>query len=294
MPVALPSLQVIEMRGPDAVAFAHAQFSSDVQALACGHWHFSAWLSPQGRVRCFFHLLRDDDEHLRMVLRGGNAIETATELQRFVFRSKLELRVPEDIQVFGCTDAHEVNATCGDVATGSAIAGNIHNTTVSIHGAPPRWLLLCNAGAIQSSLTDSAMRQNQWLRQDIHAGMPELAAVLKDQLLPQWLGLDRLGAISVKKGCYPGQEIIARLHFKGGNKRGLYFIEIHGKCLPEPGAEIVSTSTRLEAAGRIVTATRAEDGQVIALAALQDAFAAAPLQIVDQTSSEIGARTRFI
>ena len=65
-------MALLELTGPDAVAFAQAQFSNDVPSLADGHWQWNAWLSPQGRVRFFFHLLRDDAQHLRLLLRGGD------------------------------------------------------------------------------------------------------------------------------------------------------------------------------------------------------------------------------
>src|SRR6185312_5176981 len=161
--ISLPS-QVLELTGADAATFAHAQFSSDVLALADGQWQWSAWLSPQGRVRAFSRLLRTNASHLTLTLRGGDAEWLRAELSRFVFRAKVQM--------------------------GAA------------HG-----------GASQTTALE-----------DIRAGIPEIGVELRDQLLPQWIGLDRLGAVSVRKGCYPGQEIMARLHFKGGNKRSLYRI----------------------------------------------------------------------
>lgn len=111
---------------------------------------------------------------------------------------------------------------------------------------------------------------------DIRAGLPEIGAELCDKLLPQWIGLDRLDAVSVKKGCYPGQEIMARLHFKGGNKRSLYRLRWSGNAVSTPGT-LLRDRARAEA-GVIVTAARdAEAGCVEALASLSDLAADAPL-----------------
>ncbi|MEO8803284.1 MAG: folate-binding protein [Rudaea sp.] len=293
MAIALPSLQVIELRGLDAVAFAHAQFSSDVRTQYNGQWQFSTWLSPQGRVRAFFHLLRDADDRLRMVLRGGNPGEVAAALTRFIFRSKVELRVLEDIQVFGCTQAQAIAECCGDVAQGTTTTGNVQHTSLCIQGETSRWLLLLDAGSSKPSSTEPGMDRNQWRLADIRAGLPELAPALQEQLLPQWLGLDRLGAISVNKGCYPGQEIIARLHFKGGNKRSLYLVEFDGVGPPEANAHLVSCDERQESAGRIVMAAQSAENRIVALAALHDELAKACLRFTDSPGREIGARIRF-
>ncbi len=83
--------ETLLIEGPDAMTFAHAQFSSSVKSLSAGHWQFSAWLDPQGRVRALFHLARLGDERLLLLLRGGNAADMVASLQRFVLRAKLTL-----------------------------------------------------------------------------------------------------------------------------------------------------------------------------------------------------------
>lgn len=217
--ISLPA-QVLEISGTDAAAFAHAQFSSDVLALPDGQWQWSAWLSPQGRVRAFFHLSRRAADDIVLTLRGGDAEWLRAELSRFVFRAKVQL-----------------SATTGPTA--------------------------------QTSKLD-----------DIRAGIPEIDAELHDQFLPQWIGLDRLGAVSVSKGCYPGQEIMARLHFKGGNKRSLYRI---GSANPlTTGATLRDTQTG-EEAGSVLQCARADPDRFEALASLIDAKAQAQLRADPQS-----------
>src|SRR5690606_40180213 len=88
---ALPDHQVITLRGRDALAFAQAQFMSDVPALAEGHWQWSGWLTPKGRVIALFALLKADAETVHLVLHDAGAEDVAARLRRFVFRSKVEI-----------------------------------------------------------------------------------------------------------------------------------------------------------------------------------------------------------
>src|SRR5450432_11177 len=237
MPIALPPPQLLEIAGVDAIAFAHAQFCNDVIALPVGCWQWNAWLSPQGRVRYFFLLLRDAEDRVRLLLRGGDAEVMRAALARFVFRAKLSLRAVADVQALGC-DAAETLTSLAALPLGDVLEGNSDCVGLLVPGSQPRWLLLRAPGAPATAA--SAQASNGWRLEDIRAGLPELAPALEDQLLPQWLGLDRLRAISVSKGCYPGQEIMARLHFKGGNKRGLYRLQLQCKALPVPGAPLFS------------------------------------------------------
>jgi folate-binding protein YgfZ len=236
MTIVLPTPQMLEIAGADAVAFAHAQFCNDVIALAPGHWHWNAWLSAQGRVRYFFMLLRDADDRLILLLRGGDAQAMCDELTRFVFRAKVSLRAIAGMQALGC-DAGEAQAALGALPDNAEVIIHDGRTGLRLPGPGPRWLLLsARQSTVASPVSDEAL--NRWYLDDIRAGLPFLAPTLQDQLLPQWLGLGRLGAINVGKGCYPGQEIMARLHFKGGNKRGLYRIQFDCESLPAPGAAL--------------------------------------------------------
>jgi folate-binding protein YgfZ len=127
---------------------------------------------------------------------------------------------------------------------------------------------------------------------DIRAGLPEIGMELRDRLLPQWIGLDRLGAVSVNKGCYPGQEIMARLRFKGGNKRSLYRLRWPGNALAQPGALLRDPGG--SEAGVIVTAAHdAETENVEALASISDAAADAALTLESSPTRAVGIVQRF-
>ena len=98
---ALPSHRVLELAGRDAVKFAQAQFMSDVSALAPGQWHWSGWLTPKGRVIALFALLRIDEETLWLVLPDFDPVELASQLQRYVFRSKVSLKARGELRANG-------------------------------------------------------------------------------------------------------------------------------------------------------------------------------------------------
>jgi tRNA-modifying protein YgfZ len=265
MMISLPDLHLLEIAGADALDFAHAQFSSDARVLADGAWQWSAWLSPQGRVRAFFQLIRDDAEHLRLLLRGGDAENLRAELARYVLRAKVSLRA-SDATVLGT-----------DQATAGALA---------LPGSPARWL---TTGDRTGTVDSSAAARERWRLGDIRAGLPVLAADLVDQLLPQWLGLDRLGAVNVKKGCYPGQEVMSRLHFKGGNKRSLYRIEL--AKTEAPGTVLGAVDEA--AVGLVIMSARREDDRVEALASLIDTAAGAAPRPGAPAIREITVLERF-
>ncbi|MEO7065949.1 MAG: folate-binding protein [Rhodanobacter sp.] len=204
------SAQRLQIEGPDAVAFAHAQFSSNVKALGTGQWQFSAWLDPQGRVRALFHLVRLADDHLLLLLRGGDAKALSDALSHFVFREKLSLRVATSILA---------------LSTGRPLplysANDSDSETLTL-GCGSHSLQICN----------DHDGDDQWCIEQLYLGWPWLPEQASGKWLAPALSLHRLHAVVTDKGCYPGQEIIARLHFRGGNKRHLCRVTLSHKSQP--------------------------------------------------------------
>jgi tRNA-modifying protein YgfZ len=278
MPISLPSPQLIQITGTDAIAFAQAQFSSDVRALPNGHWQWSAWLSAQGRVRAFFHLLRINDTDLRLILRGAAAVHIRDALARYVFRAKVQLRVVDDQSIYMLEQSLD-NDEITSSATGSHVVVDASSMSIALPGDSPRWLLLRDASARALSADDSDTALNASALQDIDAGLVALMPALEDRLLPDWIGLTDLAATSVGKGCYPGQEIVARLHFKGGNKRWLHHLTFDAVELPAAGASIDASDAGGESRGMILNAAWISPRVGAALGVLTDngSDAAAPL-----------------
>jgi tRNA-modifying protein YgfZ len=291
MPIVLPPPQLLEIAGPEAIAFAHAQFSGDVRALAAGAWQWNAWLNPQGRVRAFFQLLRIDEETLIAILRGGDASYLAAELQRYVFRSKVKLRPIANARAIGYLDRAELEKHIGRPVLDEMITTTDDGFIVPVTGAPVRWLLVETTATAAFAAADSI---DPWTLAEIRAGLIELAPDLADKYLPQWLGLDRLGAVSVRKGCYPGQEIMSRLHFKGGTtKRSLYRVSLAGDHLPPPGASLLGGANPAPV-GAIISASKTETGAIEALASIADAAASGVLSLEVAAPAEIRVLEHFV
>ena len=197
-----PAAEMLEISGDDATTFLHAQLSSDVRRLEAGRWQWSAWLDAQGRVRALLQLARVDDTTYLALLRGGAAADMAAALGRYVLRARVALR-PHDA-ILRAAAALPLHA-CAGAALGNPIAFGTGTHARSI-GA---------SGAVVAGGADAAWRC------EIDAGWPWLPDTALNALMPPALGLEHLGAVSFDKGCYPGQEIAARLHYRGGNKRHL-------------------------------------------------------------------------
>ena len=236
---ALPGHAVVAFQGPDALAFAHAQFMNDVRPLDDGQWQWSGWLSPKGRVLALFVLLRRSPESLWLVLPDADAQAFADALKRFVFRTKVKIEVRADLHVSGCFGD---GASCGSGGSREALI------SFAASAAPTdSSMRMIRIG--EEPGVDDAAAAARWKASDLRAGIPRLPASQQDKWTPQQLSLDRLDAYSVKKGCYPGQEIVARTHFLGKAKRKLVLLETPTPL--EPGAEVHDSEN---AAGTVVSA----------------------------------------
>lgn len=200
---AVTQVHCIALEGADARRFAQAQLSGDVRALRPGQWQWNAWLDARGRVDALMHLVAMDDDRLLMVLRGGDAERTHARLTRYLLRARATL----------------VARALGGYADDPLTAGRIEmDGRDLVIGYGNRSLRLSPAIASPDPLAS-----NEWRLADIRAGWPTLPPG-EARLLPPALGLERLAAVSFDKGCYPGQEIAARLHHLGGHKLRLHHL----------------------------------------------------------------------
>lgn len=212
---ALPGHAVIALEGPDSVAFAQAQFANDLGALPVGQWQWSTWLSAKGRVIAIFMLCRPAADMLWLVLADGRADALAAQLQRFVFRRKVKVSVRTDLHVGGSFAAP--SRAHGSVLDVDGDANDFDLGTTAL----PRTLRLSPHPFVVHDGFPA-----QWRQADLRLGLPRLDDSAVEQWTPQQIGLDRLSAYSVKKGCYPGQEIVARTHFLGKAKRVAQLVEV--------------------------------------------------------------------
>ena len=216
---ALPGHHVVALQGRDAMNFAQAQFMSDVKSLADGQWHWSGWLTPKGRVVALFALLRRDAETVWLVVPDADAEALAEGLRRFVFRSKVAISVLDAPVSAAFVEPTHGRLEPADARGWLGLAGDVVALDMSGEGGP-RTLLV---GGEPAAFDPAAVAR--WAAADLAHGLPRLPASQADAWTPQQLSLERLRAFSVKKGCYPGQEIVARTHFLGKAKRGLALLE---------------------------------------------------------------------
>lgn len=246
---ALTDHGLVTLQGPDAVAFAQAQFANDLNALEAGRWQWSTWLTPKGRVIAVFAVLRPAADQLMLVLPDVPAVELAAALKRFVFRKQVVIEAPATLEVQGALTAPlRAQGALLDVQDGA-----IELDIGSSH--QPRLLRVSSQQA-----PEDVAALARWRDIDLRHGLPRLDASQREQWTPQQLSLERLHAFSVKKGCYPGQEIVARTHFLGKAKRGVVLLE--SDALLTPGAPVEHGQRHL---GQVVSASSHAPGPALAV-----------------------------
>ena len=256
----LPSAaQTLCIEGADVLAFAQSQFASDLRQLATGHWQWSTWLDAQGRVRALMQMARRDEQTLIALVRGGNGETLAQDLRRYVLRSRVRI-TPEHVWL----RAQPLVSGRDRSATWEAAYLRLDAGTyaLDLHASDPS----CNDQADgRNAAALAGVRSG-------HAWLPD--AVLCD-LMPSALSLLRLRAASLGKGCYPGQEMVARLHYRGVHKRRLARLR-----LPVP-----------QAPGTVV---EANGSTALLLNGAADGIEWEALAVLSESTASVGKSMNFI
>jgi hypothetical protein len=253
----LPDRASIDVRGRDAHAFLAAQLSRVPPAPDARRATLAAWHDAKGRVQALFHVTSREGAY-SLVTHASVAADVAVALRRYVLRADVQIEVADaDVGALLGDCGHRTGAHGLDIDAQTAATtdtGDVEVLRVGpalLYAIGPTMALERLAGALEpvgASAVDLA---------EIRLGIPVVGAALRGLFLPQMLNLDRLGAIAFDKGCYPGQEIIARTQNLGTVKRRLHrFAFTAAGDLPDPGAKL------LDAAGR-------EVGVVVRAAAAQ-------------------------
>ncbi len=249
---ALDGVGVLAVEGRDAGAFLQSQTMNDAMALSPGEWQWNGWLSPKGRLIALFLLVREAPEQWLLVLPDFAAAELAALLQRFVFRSQLRLVPAPGLQA-AAGPVPKVGARQWSGGRGDGIGISLPGPS----GSRGLWLLAAEHPALAPG--KPALDQ-AWFSADLAIGLPRLPLAGREVWTPQMLSLERLDAFSLAKGCYPGQEIVARTHYLGQAKRALAHLE--GIDL-KAGAAVEALGG---AAGTVVCATADGRGALAVLA----------------------------
>jgi folate-binding protein YgfZ len=268
MTAAIDWLGVLAIRGPDALAFSHSQLANDVKALPDGGWQWNALLSIKGRVLALMLLLRTGPQEVLLVLPRELRETTRATLARYVLRSKLTLEPDDGLHVTGV-----LGDRTGWHPEPPATGGTIEQSpdgTLSIDLAGTHARRLCLRPWRTADGEDGL--ESTWRVADVADGIPWIVPATADAFIPQALGLERLRAFSVSKGCYPGQEIVARTHFLGRSRRVLRrFDEPWSEPAPAAGTTLRASPASDAAAAATVIATVRRVDRMLGLAVAVDA-----------------------
>lgn len=218
---------MVSLKGVDASAFAQAQFANDVGALSQDQWHWNTWLTPKGRVIAVFALVKVDVDELLLIVPDYRVDALCTALDRFVFRRKVTIAERADLQVGAALQPPSA-------AQGAQIRRGERTIELDYSGEGSARSLCIGSGLAVASHELVA----RWRADDLRHGLARLVDEQSEQWTPQQLSLDQLQAYSVRKGCYPGQEIVARTHFLGKAKRSLALLESASPL--EPGTQVTT------------------------------------------------------
>jgi len=275
----LTHLATLSFAGADAEAFLQGQVSCDVQGLDSGHAALGCYCTPQGRMLANFVLWRAGNA-LHMTLSADIAGAIQKRLRMFVLRSKVEISMadadPVLLGVAGPAGARALNDAIGAApADPMSLHSNDGATAIGIPGRrflvamrPQRAIALWQE--LTATLESVGTAAWQWL--DILAGMPLVTGPTQDQFVPQMTNLELIGGISFQKGCYTGQEVIARAQYRGKVKRRMFLAHVAG-ATARAGDRVVGVGgdDSESVGGIVVNAAPSPEGGSDVLAVLQSA-----------------------
>lgn len=274
---------LLEVRGDDATEFLQGQFGNDITQVDASHSQISSYSSPKGRAYAVFRVLRTADSYL-LEMPADRIEAIAKRLRMFVLRAHVVIERADDSHIhFGLSgpDAEsELNNALGVCpANVDDVVEKDGVTVVRVNGVHPRFELFGELEPMRTAWDKLNVRSGpvgprEWALLDILAGMPTVVEATSELFVPQMLNLHALGAINFEKGCYPGQEVVARMHYLGKLKRRMFRLAIHAAEPPQPGSPVFRADGNPEQAdGEIVAAELHPDGLYSALAVVQVAAA---------------------
>ena len=271
-------LAVLAIAGPDAATFLQGQLSNDVKALAPDACQYTSFNSPKGRMLANFVLWKEGDAEFRALLPADIAEPVRKRLSMYVLRSKVTVAdVSAETVRFGIGGPTAATAVRAALGAAPALFGILRHEGVAVLGLPgPRFVVVApkaTAAGTRETLLRQAMPAPfsvwQWLT--IRAGVPVVTATTQDAFVAQTANWDALFGIDFQKGCYTGQEIIARMRYLGRLKERLY--AFHADADLASGARLYSATFGEQPCGTVVNAAPAPGGGCDLLAVVQIAAA---------------------
>lgn len=302
-------LCILELSGVDAETFLQNQLTQDVASIKTGQWMFSGHCDAKGKLWSLLRVWRTD-EAFYLLTNPQAAQASLTQMQKFSVFSKVDIKDLTD-----STSIHFHPSTA--LAMGRVEFGHNDNAPGPIHrlglgGASLQLSFEQPQAAQQDPLTKAQPEHSEtaapttkgatsvqdiapWLQHEIEHGVPQLTAASIGEYVPQMLGLDRLGGINFKKGCYIGQETVARMHYLGQNKRTLRLIVGTSAQVPAPGDTLEQKlGDNWRRAGAVINAVRYDNNEVAILAVVPaDLGEDVAIRIKGDEQSQMTLRPKF-
>jgi folate-binding protein YgfZ len=270
---------IIAAYGDDAAEFLQGQFTNDINQVDEAHSQLSALCSPKGRMLCNFRIFRREQTYY-LVLPYELLEAALSRLRMFVLRSKVTLEDASDALMGIGASGNKMVEHLGDSV--GKLPDNVDEaieypgyTIIRVAGVVPRYEiygLLEPMKKLWQALDVHAtpVGASTWELLNIQAGIPVITAASIDAYVPQMANMQLINGVSFTKGCYPGQEIVARMHYLGKLKRRMYRIGFEAHEQPTTGTPLVTeSSTESQDIGTLLSAQQNPDGNYEALAVIQ-------------------------
>jgi folate-binding protein YgfZ len=280
---------LIKVEGEEAESFLQNQFSNDVHSISPSQSQLSAYCSPKGRMLAGFQIFKFKQSYFLRL--PASILETTLKrLRMYVLRSKVTLEnASTQLARFGIAGTDSVSILQKEFSIAPSevndVVQNAQICIIRLPGLSPRFELHGEIEPMQKlfeqcSATAKPVGQHAWSWLAIKTGIPEVYPQTIDAFVPQMVNYAALNGINFKKGCYPGQEIVARMHYLGKLKRRMYLLHTDTNTLPSPGEDIYCKSSAEASCGKVVEAQFSPAGGIDLLAVVQIAKAEAePLYI---------------
>jgi folate-binding protein YgfZ len=266
---------LLHITGPDTLKFLQGQTTCDTRRVDTHHAVPGAFCTPQGRVVCDFLLCELAAEHFALRMRRDIRANSATAFGKYIIFSKAKIDATSEdwlaVGVWGEDASKALADVFGELPTGrfgARCAGDFVLVQMDEAGQQFEcFLQLATSGdhltRLQVLMSERA--ESEWQARQITSGIARIEAATIGEFVPQVLNYDLTGHISFKKGCYTGQEVIARLHYRGKSKRRAYAAELPGQTSCAAGAELVDPVSG-QNIGNVINCSHAQ-GKALALVA---------------------------
>ncbi len=276
----LSDLGLIRASGDDSEYFLQGQLTNDITEVTSEHSQLSGYCTPKGRLLATMRVISHGGDFLLLMPRE-RLTPVLQRLGMFVLMSKVTLSdASDELQAIGLYGDCATSLPTGDTPTvaDDSVAAEDGVTIVRIAADASRFLLIGSDEAITQrrrhlTKTTTPSTDQQWRLLDIRAGLPTVYDATVEAFVPQMVNMHLVNGVSFSKGCYTGQEIVARMHYLGKLKRRMYHVAIEGEC-PASGAVLYSPQSQSgQGSGKIVMSAATTEGTCEALAVIEVANA---------------------